>query len=551
MKWFRHKVLDQIDDVNEPQDEADAPIIVPPPNQILRRTARTKIRKPNLSGDGGGHRFPTTRRKSAGARQGSVDNIVVSPTDASSSGHSGEKEDTVPPLPTLRRPPKVDAEGEAYDGNRRLTYTEETSIFDAYADDAEDEKHISPVEAALPTARLVEPTTIHGPPQLPPVTVISEPEPFEPPQQTQQQPSSQPPVSSTVPILHQPQPQRRLSPQQQQVLEQDRQPSRTPSPDSSTAAHEIVRPDSRSSVTSEAPSHYTAASSTIAPEKRKEKDKKSIWRKVGGSSDKQSKKAAKEEKKEKEREKEKESSGFFNSIFGGKKKQEEAPPPSNLGGGAGPATAAALLGASKSKQPYSPTLSPQLGNPYARYPIHVERAVYRLSHIKLANPRRPLYEQVLISNLMFWYLGVINKANQPQGGQVQGVQGQQNATAQGALGGPQAGVQGAQGQENAQGTGGAASEREQAEREQVERERVEREERERAERERSEASQKRESGGRRGSLTKPPPAGSGGGRRAEVAVKGHNIICRARSSNRSMEEEALHQLVLALRRRRV
>ena len=59
---------------------------------------------------------------------------------------------------------------------------------------------------------------------------------------------------------------------------------------------------------------------------------------------------------------------------------------------------------------------------FYRLPIHVERAVYRLSHIKLANPRRPLYEQVLISNcasaafktrltraVMFWYLGVINR----------------------------------------------------------------------------------------------------------------------------------------------
>ncbi|RIB21145.1 hypothetical protein C2G38_2079120 [Gigaspora rosea] len=46
---------------------------------------------------------------------------------------------------------------------------------------------------------------------------------------------------------------------------------------------------------------------------------------------------------------------------------------------------------------------------YNRFPIHVERAVYRLSHIKLANPRRPLHEQVLISNMMFWYLSLINK----------------------------------------------------------------------------------------------------------------------------------------------
>ncbi|KAI8881687.1 hypothetical protein K501DRAFT_334532 [Backusella circina FSU 941] len=41
-----------------------------------------------------------------------------------------------------------------------------------------------------------------------------------------------------------------------------------------------------------------------------------------------------------------------------------------------------------------------------RLPLHVERAIYRLSHIKLANPKRPLSQQVLISNLMFWYLSI-------------------------------------------------------------------------------------------------------------------------------------------------
>ncbi|KAI8970787.1 activator of mitotic machinery Cdc14 phosphatase activation C-term-domain-containing protein [Pilobolus umbonatus] len=41
-----------------------------------------------------------------------------------------------------------------------------------------------------------------------------------------------------------------------------------------------------------------------------------------------------------------------------------------------------------------------------RLPLHVERAIYRLSHIKLADPRRPLSQQVLISNLMFWYLSI-------------------------------------------------------------------------------------------------------------------------------------------------
>lgn len=45
-----------------------------------------------------------------------------------------------------------------------------------------------------------------------------------------------------------------------------------------------------------------------------------------------------------------------------------------------------------------------------RFSPHVERALYRLSHVKLANPRRPLYQQVEISNFMFWYLSVVNSA---------------------------------------------------------------------------------------------------------------------------------------------
>lgn len=123
-------------------------------------------------------------------------------------------------------------------------------------------------------------------------------------------------------------------------------------------------------------------------------------------------------KKDKDGEKD---SGFFGSLFGAGRSKK---PDDNAGGssnfhGAGPAAAAALLGASKSKSPAppqspGPPVQPSANGTYARYPIHVERAVYRLSHIKLANPRRPLYEQVLISNLMFWYLGVINRAQQEE-----------------------------------------------------------------------------------------------------------------------------------------
>ncbi|KAJ3214344.1 hypothetical protein HDU67_001785, partial [Dinochytrium kinnereticum] len=43
---------------------------------------------------------------------------------------------------------------------------------------------------------------------------------------------------------------------------------------------------------------------------------------------------------------------------------------------------------------------------HPRYPLHIEKAVYRLSHIKLAQPRRPLHEQVVISNLMLYILSV-------------------------------------------------------------------------------------------------------------------------------------------------
>ncbi|CDK29427.1 unnamed protein product [Kuraishia capsulata CBS 1993] len=43
-----------------------------------------------------------------------------------------------------------------------------------------------------------------------------------------------------------------------------------------------------------------------------------------------------------------------------------------------------------------------------RFPIHVERAIYRLSHVKLADARRPLRQQVLLSNFMYAYLNLVN-----------------------------------------------------------------------------------------------------------------------------------------------
>lgn len=74
---------------------------------------------------------------------------------------------------------------------------------------------------------------------------------------------------------------------------------------------------------------------------------------------------------------------------------------------------------------YSPEAAAYYGAPYQipphqmsdkslimmhhRYPLHIERAIYRLSHIKLANAKRPLAQQVLLSNFMYAYLNLINQ----------------------------------------------------------------------------------------------------------------------------------------------
>ena len=102
---------------------------------------------------------------------------------------------------------------------------------------------------------------------------------------------------------------------------------------------------------------------------------------------------------DKDKDKTEATGGFFGGLFGNKRKSEGVEPEkrevqsAHLQLPTPPPTASGML-----------TADGKYVNFY-RLPIHIERAVYRLSHIKLANPRRPLYEQVLISNLMFWYLG--------------------------------------------------------------------------------------------------------------------------------------------------
>jgi hypothetical protein len=50
----------------------------------------------------------------------------------------------------------------------------------------------------------------------------------------------------------------------------------------------------------------------------------------------------------------------------------------------------------------------------SRYPLDTERAIYKLSHTKLRNTRRPLHQQVLISNLMYWYLSITERKKSNQ-----------------------------------------------------------------------------------------------------------------------------------------
>jgi hypothetical protein len=466
-------------------DEADAPIIVPPPGQILRRAARTKIRKPGLPGDGGGHRFGSTRR-GAPTRTSTTPMEPRTSSDISSSDHGDSAESS---SANHRRQTFSD------DGltQRPDSFSEEVSIFDAYARDDDDDEIPAPMFVTAPPEEI----------ELPVASQVS----------SEIQPSL---LEALGPVIHHPQPQRLLTPQHSSDYQP---PSRTPSPTDTSPSPSVETPTppqpplSFLSTTPSPPVHH----------QRKEKDKKSLF-KWGG--DKGGKKNGKEKEREsRERAEKEKESGFFGSLFGGgsKKKQEQDYPPPLQSGASARETAQALLGASKSKAyapPISPALSAGIGpNSYARYPIHVERAIYRLSHIKLANPRRPLYEQVLISNLMFWYLGVINKAQTPTSP---------------PNGQPAAGTQAPTGAAENEQAEQEQREREQMEqRERAENERLEREKLEKEQREREMEMKKKESG-RRGSLTKTPAPGSpGAGRRAEMPVKGPQYEMQ----HRVMEQE--------------
>ena len=461
-------------------DNVDEPIAIPQPAQSLKRSARTKIRKSNLQGTGGGHRFAATRRGKVFAA--APDHYIAPYYTPSAATETVEPESTVPPPAQSMAPPTASfGDVEERDMSRPLSYSEEAAIYDSYTDRASLDQDDVALGYAYPSARNHSSPSLYEPPA--PESDAQEVRPVSAPpiasapphhiQQAQQQPA-----------LHHPSPRHHLpvhAPAQGTI------PPRSPSPGAT--------PDSLAEIPSMGPTPSPSAGRRKGVEERKEKEKE----KKGGlfSKGKVKKEKPSKPSEQPSREREKESS-FFGSLFGKKKSDDPVPVTSSMG----PATAAALLGQSRSKVAAAQEQSGSTG--YARYPIHVERAVYRLSHIKLANPRRPLHEQVLISNLMFWYLGVINKPATPQPSQPAA----QNQPAAPALDIAVAGV--------------IAAAADKQEKEPQGEGRLEQEQRLVMEREPQEQIVRRESGTPRKGLIRPASGGDGrqATRKAEMPVKG-------------------------------
>ena len=93
----------------------------------------------------------------------------------------------------------------------------------------------------------------------------------------------------------------------------------------------------------------------------------------------------------------KEKESLFSSIFGGKK------------GKADKEASKKTLRDRLSPEPTLRELKPDIDYHWTRFSILEERAIYRMAHIKLANPRRALHSQVLLSNFMYSYLAKVQQ----------------------------------------------------------------------------------------------------------------------------------------------
>jgi hypothetical protein len=93
---------------------------------------------------------------------------------------------------------------------------------------------------------------------------------------------------------------------------------------------------------------------------------------------------------------------IFSSIFGGSKRKEEKEKSSKKN-----------RHLEVPEEPVYKPLQPDVDYHWTRFPLLEERAIYRMAHIKLANPRRSLLSQVLLSNFMYSYLAIV-QAMHPQ-----------------------------------------------------------------------------------------------------------------------------------------
>jgi hypothetical protein len=120
-------------------------------------------------------------------------------------------------------------------------------------------------------------------------------------------------------------------------------------------------------------------------------DRESIDNKLHEERQKESGRKSGEHKKEKD--------GLFSSLFGGGKKKNDR----DSGGKRGSSLR------TLSPDPPPRLLKPDIDYNWTRFSILEERAIYRMAHIKLANPRRALYSQVLLSNFMYSYLAKVQQ----------------------------------------------------------------------------------------------------------------------------------------------
>ncbi|CAA22593.1 Protein zds1 [Schizosaccharomyces pombe] len=198
-----------------------------------------------------------------------------------------------------------------------------------------------------------------------------------------------------------------------------------------------------------------STSSPSPPSSESKKTKRSWGRLfVSGDSDKEHKEHKKDKQKKKNDQissssksassfkKDRDKESIFGSLFGSKKKQTEIPPvssspphndappkakpisaPSELPNTTSVAEAKCQTVTddegtdqqSDEKSTEPKTFIPDKDYYWSRFPICTERAIYRLSHIKLSNAHRPLFQQVLLSNFMYSYLDLISRisSNRP------------------------------------------------------------------------------------------------------------------------------------------